>query len=854
METRNKSFWWLISSVNSVADTNENNSSAPQLELQSSSSINNLSNDKNSNFNLDVDVGSIIEEINRVAAQSPLGPYEKSVGERSIDDLLKEAEKIYIESSKSFEQLSQRSKTSQNISDLLSNISKDSTPTPKSLSPLPMDPDPQEPEVQEMSQSDDDYSEDFSEESKMHSAKGSPTNNSICNESKELNCIDKKNIEGAIEKSAIDQDIDSELSTGKSSSMIKSQSLNYFKASNTSRVKTIVKSQSEVASLGKNVQAPIVETKREHFSELDEKLQKYVEDDARKQCLIEDLERHNKLLKKELEDFKVELQRTQTALEQTKSVLSSKTLSSPEINMELEKALEDLKDSKEMNTSLQLQLETVNKSHQLLKSSYDDLLDSNKKFERRLFELDNSLDKYKNEFILLRQSKDKLVENEVNLNKLLEMEKLQNKNFKLQHEKDAKCIQDLNRQIKEMERIIARKHPDSVSALIVAAKENAMDSNLTARKILEDRIKSLEQEQVSRETQSSKVFMEIQEKFNQMKSKYENHIEDLELHVCDLKNQLKRRSETYDVYTQTMVEDKIPQKETFTTFTQTDAVTSAVPSPPTTTSKPQRSITSKKNEDSHLLATIRGLQADLANKEKVITKLQKEIEDLKKTNKRLQKEREGSLKNLIDKKELKSLPLDRLQTRSNSCSSEKDFRKEETVLHLKRERDKLKLQLDKLQEDYQQLQSKRIGDLTALQEAHEQEVSNYIASVSPLREQLEIHQISLASLQSQLTSAREELAIVRVESDHLNNRLLNMPTSNRTFAEDTVGVSPLLQKIGFLEKQYVEREYRLRSMIQNLAQKNLTNRSCPQCSERHQQLISYKAELDQTLTSVRAFQ
>ncbi|XP_072382872.1 uncharacterized protein [Diabrotica undecimpunctata] len=779
METKNKNFWWLKSAPSSLPDKDENNTIIPKLELPPSA--NNLFDDKNSNVDSDVDVGSIIEEINRVAAQSPLGPYEKSIGERSVDDLIKEAEKIYMESSKSFEQLSQRSKTSQNLSDLLSNLSKDSTPTPKSVSPLPMDPDPQEIEMDNLSESDDDYTEDFSEESKIESANLSPTTNKL-------------------------KDLD-------------------FSSNN-----------------------------KENIDENKDK-----DEEMKKQGMIQDLEMHNKLLKQEMEEFKLELQRTQMSLEQTKAALTSKTLSSPEMNLELEKALENLKDSKEINTALQLQLDTINKSHQLLKSSYDDLLISNSSLQRRLVEIDSSLDKYKSEILQLQQTKDKLIENEINLNKLLEMEKLQSKSFKIQHEKDAKCIQDLNRQIKEMERIIARKHPDSVSALIVAAKENATDTNLTARKILEDRIKSLEQEQITRETQSSKVFMDIQEKFNQMKAKYENHIEDLELHVSDLKNQLKRRGDTYDVYTQTTIDDKIPQKETFTTFTQTDPTQSVpntpAPTPPPVVSKPQKPSASRKNEDTHLLATIRGLQADLSNKEKVIHRLQKEIDDLKKTNRRLQKEREGSLKNLIDKKDSKGYPERlTLQARSNSCSSEKDFRKEETVLQLKCERDKLKLQLSKLEEDFQILQNKRIQDLTALQEAHEQEVANYMANVNPLREQLEIHQISLSSLQSQLTSAREELAIVRVERDHLSNRLMSLSKNGMNDTEDTVEVPPLLQKIGYLEKQYVDREYRLRSMIYNLSQKGVANRSCQQCLERQQQLISYKAEMDQLLTTVRALQ
>lgn len=65
--------------------------------------------------------------------------------------------------------------------------------------------------------------------------------------------------------------------------------------------------------------------------------------------------------------------------------------------------------------------------------------------------------------------------------------------------------------------------------------------------------------------------------------------------------------------------------------------------------------------------------------------------------------------------------------------------------------------------------------LTALQEAHEREIANYVTSVTPLREQLEVQQVSIAALQSQLNAAKEELAIVTVERDHLNSKLLNAP-------------------------------------------------------------------------------
>ncbi|RZC42591.1 centrosomal protein of 162 kDa, partial [Asbolus verrucosus] len=529
-----------------------------------------------------------------------------------------------------------------------------------------------------------------------------------------------------------------------------------------------------------------------------------------------------------------ELQQTSVLLDQTKAALSAKSLCSPEINLELEKTLEELKDSKEVNTALQLQLDTINKTHCLLKNSYEDLLASNKNLERRVAELDSSLSRYKSEVSNLQNQRDKLLENEVNLNKLLEIEKLQTKSLKLQNEKDAKCIQDLNRQIKEMERIIARKHPDSVSALIVAAKNDAAESNLTARKILEDRIKILEEEASNRDSQSSRIFMDIQEKFNQMKLKYESHIEDLELHVNDLKTQLKRKIDTFDVYTQTQNDEtKIPQKDTLTVSTQTEQKM---------TKRQEKSAEVK--EDAHLIATIRGLQADLTNKEKVVSKLQREVDELKKTNRKLQKEREGSLRSLNDKREFRSYP-------EKLAAQVKTPVDEEELKFLRADRDKMKQQLCRIEEDYQALKSKRLHDLNALQEAHEREIATYVANVTPLREQLELQQVSLSTVQSQLAAAKEELLIVTVERDHLNSQLGQM-ADKKSITVQNEEIESLQKKIAFLEKRYEEREFRLRAIVHGLAQKNVTNRSCEQCAQRQKQLIGYKVELDQLLATLRA--
>lgn len=183
MEVKSSNFWWLKNkSVIGEEETEKSIYVAEEYNVSTNSLMDLLekeadSHRENSEPKEDVDVGSIIEEINRVAAQSPLGPFESKLGERSVDELMKEAERIYMESSKSFEQLSQRSKTSQNISEISSG-SQNSTPTPKSVSPLPLDSHPDDIVTNEMSGKDVKdvfYSEDFSDDSKIDSSESTPS-------------------------------------------------------------------------------------------------------------------------------------------------------------------------------------------------------------------------------------------------------------------------------------------------------------------------------------------------------------------------------------------------------------------------------------------------------------------------------------------------------------------------------------------------------------------------------------------------------------------------------------------------------------------------------------------------------
>lgn len=128
-----------------------------------------------------------------------------------------------------------------------------------------------------------------------------------------------------------------------------------------------------------------------------------------------------------------------------------------------------------------------------------------------------------------------------------------------------------------------------------------------------EKIKQLE----SQLTEKDKLIEKLTENVDAISTKYKANIETLE-------NQLKTESE------KVKSESEKLRKLKTTHAKELEEV---------------KRVSKKSNskDDAHLLATIRGLQSELLNKEKIISKINKELDDVKKTNRTLQKEREKIL-------------------------------------------------------------------------------------------------------------------------------------------------------------------------------------------------------------------
>lgn len=175
----------------------------------------------------------------------------------------------------------------------------------------------------------------------------------------------------------------------------------------------------------------------------------------------------------------------------------------------------------------------------------------------------------------------------------------------------------------------------------VASKSSTVEDN--KKKLLEERIARLEQELKDKENHFQSILVTLQEKFSDMKNKYESHIIDVERQLMedrkvntDLKNKVNKTN-LKDSSVQTVAVNR--HTAGTQTFSKPDRASSAV----SRISQNSTLFLNKLKEDSYLIATIKGLQSELTVKQRTISKINRETEELKKNLRNLQKEKEGEL-------------------------------------------------------------------------------------------------------------------------------------------------------------------------------------------------------------------
>nr|XP_033186727.1 centrosomal protein of 162 kDa-like isoform X3 [Bombus vancouverensis nearcticus] len=576
----------------------------------------------------------------------------------------------------------------------------------------------------------------------------------------------------------------------------------------------------------------------------------------------EDLIQQNSLLNDELEMFKEQL-RTKN------DFITDRLQAMTTAELQLKKQVEDLT----------VKLSSKTEQLRIAKQEFDKMQQNVLPLEKELLEL--------------RVKEGNLLEKLQISKSHVEREKQLTQKLKDQVILDSKKITDLNRQIREMERILKRKNPDSVSALILTANSEQEKVGAEKVKLLEDRIASLENEIKAKDDLAQEKMVEFQRKFSDMREKYTSQV--MELDGKLLEANAKNRKICNDMFTQTAskpVENKsvetIRKEERAGSFDKEDVgKKDIVKSSAKGSLKCQNS-----KEDAYLMATIRGLKLELANKDKTISRLTKELQDLQKTNARLQKERE---KLLNDRRSVKTMNFERNRGMVSSDSKLLTLRCIEgndqnsnvyqnghvsdtnaqrlsasvqklydpmqytengdsnLVKRLADENDILKEELSKMNKDFMALKNKRLHDLNLLQEEHEREMASLLkeysvkfgdSKVVKLQGQINTQVAVISHLKQQIEKLRdykEQVIVLQAERQHLETKV-------KTLNEKSTEQLQLLQdKITILQQRHESREMTLQSLVRDLLRNRTQCKDCKNEKGKNRQLCYFRQELDHIL-------
>lgn len=352
-----------------------------------------------------------------------------------------------------------------------------------------------------------------------------------------------------------------------------------------------------------------------------------------------------------------------TAPSPTHSMVSSSSFSwarERELENTNDSLHEKLKDNEERYNSLRIQFDSLSQVHRVLRESHLQLQEETEKLKIDFQILNECASVLRCELQTAKNDRESASEIAKVLQRDLDENRVDRKKYQELADRDSKTIQDLQRQCREMERILMRKHPDSVSALIVASKNSnnsSQDTSASTRKLLEERIAQLEADAREQDKKAQGILTNVQSRFKTVQAKYETHIQDLETQVLSLQQinlELYTKPSSTTTASQTL---DIPEKETVESRT-VGVQTSSTSNPPSRSGSSQSISGAKKStkvpssqsepalqskEDAHLLATIRGMRVELAIKEKAVQRLTRDLEECKKTIRKLQKERDNYL-------------------------------------------------------------------------------------------------------------------------------------------------------------------------------------------------------------------
>uniref|UniRef100_H0XKJ7 Centrosomal protein of 162 kDa n=1 Tax=Otolemur garnettii TaxID=30611 RepID=H0XKJ7_OTOGA len=475
---------------------------------------------------------------------------------------------------------------------------------------------------------------------------------------------------------------------------------------------------------------------------------------------------------------------------------------------------------------------------------------------------------------------------------------------------DAKKIQDLERQVKEMEGILRRRYPNSLPALILAASAAGDPADRNTVEFMEKRIKKLEADLEGKDEEAKKSLRTMEQEFQKMKIQYEQRLEEQQQQLLACRSKEPPQSP----------EDgpsraKLPGQGPHGTKEAHQVPVRGLEAETDAFKDQNAELELKKNnkddkdlqsiefqvEQAHAKAKLVRLNEELAAKKR-------EIQDLSKTVERLQKERRVMLSNQSsagrEDASAKRARRDVLHTSKVRASSGRgtpgsrlyqphtftDAHVSEILqenYRLKSEREGLLLERDELkrkseaavnqfENSMKRVREDAAAHAASLKAAHQREiekllcqhaVENSSSKIAELNRKIATQEVLVKHFQNQVNDlqriqASHELSQVREEilQKQITKLLEELKIAKEHHTPEMKHFMDLEKKIEQMEKRHEQREQELQQIIQHTQQAVETeqNREVEKWKRlaqlKNQEVDQFRVELDSILDVLRELQ
>ncbi|KAI5606547.1 centrosomal protein of 162 kDa [Silurus asotus] len=434
---------------------------------------------------------------------------------------------------------------------------------------------------------------------------------------------------------------------------------------------------------------------------------------------------------------------------------------------------------------------------------------------------------------------------------------------------EAKRIQDLERQVKEMEGILRRRHPNSLPALMLVAAaaggEKGGESHpcaapqpLHSTTLLEKRIHRLEAELEDRDEEAKRSLRAMEQNFHRIKLQYEQQISDLEqrlakqslgCHKC-LLNKSEIQSVTQFHVVQELEQLKeLHQNEVSTLKAEVATLKEQLLEFHSLAEPKNVSRHQKQTEAAHI-GRIERMNQDLLTKTRT-------IQELKRTVGRLQKERKSMLispkvkTSSTTPKQAGKYPSFALPEIFPPTQDEKDYEpgifSGSHISEVQQENERLRAKQEQLEQQWleervslqtaatqahaelQRAQEQNLEQMALLKTKHQREIERLVAghalehsssNVAQLTNQVKSQEVMMLHLREQvkeLQRTKKTLAVSKLREETLQNQLTKLleelKQAKAAHSPELRHFASLENKIRTMELRYNQHEQELQQMI-----------------------------------------